>query len=76
MKPQRRDASRRITPDLLHFHIKRAHALREECYRDIGRAIATLGRERGTATFAVGRDGRLSSPELADALMDLSLIHI
>jgi phosphomannomutase/phosphoglucomutase len=38
--------------------------------RDIARAIATLGRERGAATFAVGRDGRLSSPELADALMD------
>jgi hypothetical protein len=40
VKPQRRDASRRITPDLLDFYIKRAHALREECYRDIGRAIA------------------------------------
>jgi phosphomannomutase/phosphoglucomutase len=38
--------------------------------RDIGRAIGTLGRERGAATFAVGRDGRLSSPELAEALMD------
>jgi hypothetical protein len=39
VKPQRREASRRITPDLLDFYIKRAHALREECFRDIGRAI-------------------------------------
>jgi hypothetical protein len=40
VKPQRRDASRRITPDLLDFHVKRAHALREECFRDTARAIA------------------------------------
>lgn len=40
MKPQRRDASRRVTPDLLDFYIKRAHALREEAFRDAGRAIA------------------------------------
>ena len=39
MKPQRRDASRRITPDLLDFYIRRAHALREEFFRDMGRAI-------------------------------------
>ncbi len=38
--------------------------------REIGRAIGTLGRERGAAVFAVGRDGRLSSPELSAALMD------
>ena len=38
--------------------------------REIGRAIATVGHERGSSTFAVGRDGRLSSPELAAALMD------
>ncbi len=38
--------------------------------REIGRAIGSLGRERRSATFAVGRDGRLSSPELAAALMD------
>jgi phosphomannomutase/phosphoglucomutase len=38
--------------------------------REIGRAIGTLGRERGAPVFAVGRDGRLSSPELAAALMD------
>jgi phosphomannomutase/phosphoglucomutase len=38
--------------------------------RDIGRALGSLGRERGAPAFAVGRDGRHSSPELAAALMD------
>jgi len=38
--------------------------------RDIGRALGALGRQRGAPTFAVGRDGRLSGPELCDALMD------
>ena len=38
--------------------------------RAIGRALGTLGLERGAATFAVGRDGRLSGPELAGALAD------
>ena len=38
--------------------------------RDIGRALGTLARERGSPAFAVGRDGRLSGPELSTALMD------
>jgi len=38
--------------------------------RDIGRALGTLAREGGASTFAVGRDGRLSGPELAAALAD------
>ena len=38
--------------------------------REIGRALGAFGRERGAATFAVGRDGRLSGPELCGALMD------
>ena len=44
--------------------------------REIGRALGVLGRERGApvsggrTAFAVGRDGRLSSPELCAALMD------
>jgi phosphomannomutase / phosphoglucomutase len=38
--------------------------------REIGRAIGSLGRARGAPVFAVGRDGRLSSPELSAALMD------
>jgi phosphomannomutase / phosphoglucomutase len=38
--------------------------------RAVGRALGTLARERGAPTFAVGRDGRLSGPELSDALME------
>jgi phosphomannomutase/phosphoglucomutase len=38
--------------------------------REIARAIGALGRERGAPVFAVGRDGRLSGPELCAALMD------
>ena len=38
--------------------------------RDIGRALGSVGRERGAATFAVCRDGRLSGPDLANALME------
>jgi phosphomannomutase / phosphoglucomutase len=38
--------------------------------REVGRALGTIGRERGAPTFAVCRDGRLSGPELADALME------
>ena len=38
--------------------------------REIGRALGSLGRERGAATFAVCRDGRLSGPELSGALAD------
>ena len=38
--------------------------------RDIGRALGSIGRERGAATFAVCRDGRLSGPELSNALME------
>jgi hypothetical protein len=35
----RRDPSRRVTPELLAFHIRRAHALRAEAYRMIVRAF-------------------------------------
>ena len=38
--------------------------------REIGRALGTLGRERGAATFVVGRDGRHSGPQLATALAE------
>ena len=37
---------------------------------EIGRAIGALGIERGAPVFAVGRDGRLSSPDLSAALVD------
>jgi phosphomannomutase/phosphoglucomutase len=38
--------------------------------RDIGRALGSVGRERGAATFAICRDGRLSGPELSQALIE------
>ena len=38
--------------------------------REIGRALGSLAIERSAPTLAVGRDGRLSSPELVAALMD------
>ena len=34
----------------------------------IGRALGSLARERGRDTIVIGRDGRLSGPELAGAL--------
>ena len=45
-------------------------ALSAAVVRAIGCALGALARERGAPTFAVGRDGRLSSPELCAALMD------
>jgi hypothetical protein len=39
VKPQRREPSRRITPDLLDFYIKRAHELREKAYREMWRGL-------------------------------------
>ncbi|WP_165421341.1 RSP_7527 family protein [Bradyrhizobium sp. Leo170] len=39
MKPMRRDPPRRVTPELLAFHVKQAHALRAEAYRDMMRAL-------------------------------------
>ena len=38
--------------------------------RQIGRAIGSEARDRGLKEIAVGRDGRLSGPELAGALID------
>lgn len=38
--------------------------------REIARALGSLAAERGAPTIAVGRDGRLSGPELCGALMD------
>jgi hypothetical protein len=39
VKPQRREPARRITPELLDFHVRRAHAMRQQCFRDVWRAI-------------------------------------
>ena len=44
--------------------------LTPEIVRAIGRALGTVGKERGAPTFAIGRDGRLSGPELAGALAE------
>ena len=47
-------------------------SLTSEVVREIGRALASLARERARdgkrPAFAVGRDGRLSGPELVEAL--------
>jgi len=44
--------------------------LKPAIVREIGRALGSLGRERGAPTFALGRDGRLSGPELSAALTE------
>jgi phosphomannomutase/phosphoglucomutase len=45
-------------------------SLTADLVREVGRALATLGRERGAPNFSVGRDGRLSGPELCGALIE------
>ena len=42
--------------------------LTPEIVRTVGQALGTLGIERSAETFAIGRDGRLSGPELLEAL--------
>jgi phosphomannomutase/phosphoglucomutase len=44
--------------------------LTAEVVREIGRALGTLAQEKGRDTIVVGRDGRLSGPELCGALAD------
>jgi phosphomannomutase/phosphoglucomutase len=44
--------------------------LTPDIVRAIGRALGSMARERKAPTFAVGRDGRLSGPDLAGALME------
>jgi phosphomannomutase/phosphoglucomutase len=36
----------------------------------IGKSLGTVAKQRGAPTFAIGRDGRLSGPELAGALAE------
>ncbi|MFA7293727.1 MAG: phosphomannomutase/phosphoglucomutase, partial [Rhodocyclaceae bacterium] len=43
--------------------------LTPEICRAVGQALGSLARERQQTAIAVGRDGRLSGPELAGALM-------
>ncbi len=42
MKIERRDTPRRITPEIIDFHVRRAHQLRNEAYRNMGRALWAL----------------------------------
>jgi hypothetical protein len=53
VKPERRDAPRRITPDLIEFQKTRSHELRAEYYRDMWRAISAwltrIGQRRSIA---------------------------
>jgi phosphomannomutase/phosphoglucomutase len=44
--------------------------LTEKVVYDIGRALGTEARQHGCRTIVVGRDGRTSSPSLAEALAD------
>ena len=43
--------------------------LTEQIAQLVGRAYATMAGDRGVSTITVGRDGRLSSPALRDALV-------
>ncbi len=45
-------------------------SLTADVVRRIGHALGSLAAEKGQTAIAVGRDGRLSGPELAGALMD------
>jgi phosphomannomutase/phosphoglucomutase len=44
--------------------------LTPEAVQAIGQALGSLARERDCSTIVIGRDGRLSGPELAHALAD------
>jgi len=44
--------------------------LTPEIVRAVGQAVGSLARERGSTSFAIGRDGRLSGPELLSALSE------
>ena len=45
-------------------------SLTADIVRQVGHALGSLAVEQGQTAIAVGRDGRLSGPELAGALMD------
>ncbi len=64
---------RRLDPTILREYDIRGivpDTLGPEDARVIGRAFATVMRERGFQTAAVGYDGRLTSPELEAALVE------
>ena len=67
-----------VTPDELPASIFRAYDIRgvvgetldAGIIHEIARSIGSEAAERGRSTIVVGRDGRLSSPELAEALVE------
>ena len=42
MKPGRRATSPRVTPELIDFHVRRAHQLRVEAWRNMWRGLWSL----------------------------------
>lgn len=65
-----------MTPTQLPAEIFKAYDIRgivgktltPEIVKQIGRGLGSLARERGQKAIAIGRDGRLSGPDLASAL--------
>ncbi|MFT4256522.1 MAG: phosphomannomutase/phosphoglucomutase [Pseudoxanthomonas sp.] len=78
--PQQRDETEVSATAMTHLDpgIFRAYDIRGVVGRDltpavaelIGRAIGTVMEEQGLADIVIGRDGRLSGPELSAALID------
>ncbi|GJL82932.1 MAG: phosphoglucomutase [marine bacterium B5-7] len=61
----------RISPDIFKAYDIRGivgDTLTPDTVQDIGRAVGSLARERGNRRIVIGRDGRLSGPEMIQAL--------
>ncbi len=66
-------AKKSIAPEIFKAYDIRGivdKSLTAEAVLDIGQAIGSEARDRGVKAIAIGRDGRLSGPELAKALAD------
>ncbi|MEO6967817.1 MAG: phosphomannomutase/phosphoglucomutase [Rhodanobacteraceae bacterium] len=71
-------AKRAATPSAIDRGIFRAYDIRgvvgktltEDSARAIGRAIGSVMRDKNLPEIAVGRDGRLSGPQMSDALIE------
>ena len=71
--PPKRAAEARLDPTILRAYDVRGvvgKTLSAEVARTLGRAIGSEAAARGVHELVVGRDGRMSSPELAEALID------
>ena len=62
-------AVNRLLADCLHIRGVVPTTLNADVARAVGRAFGTRAMQLGSRTVAVGRDGRLSGPELASALV-------